>query len=100
MVTTTTMQQCQELIDKVREFRYLKNMEGQMNKFIKLLQKQEGNITYTGNPPNPQPGRSTSSTQSTPSGQSPSPSNGAPAARALGNSWAVANSTWDQGGRP
>ena len=51
IVTTTIMQQCQELIDKVREFRYLKIRERQINKFNRLLQKQKGNITYAGNPP-------------------------------------------------
>ena len=45
------MQQCQELIDKVREPRYLKVMERQINKLNTLVQKQEGNITCTGNPP-------------------------------------------------
>ena len=51
MVTTTIMQQCQELIDKVREFKYLKTRERQINKFNRILQKKEGNITYAGNPP-------------------------------------------------
>ena len=85
IVTTTTMQQCQELIDKVREFWYLKIMERQINKFNRLLQKQEGNITYAGNPPNPHPGRSIGSAQSPQSGQNLSPQNGTPVATALDN---------------
>ena len=48
------MQQCQELIDKVREFRYLKVRGRQVNKFNRLLQK-EGNITCSSTP-NPWPG--------------------------------------------
>ena len=40
------MQQCQELIDKVREFRHLKVRERQIIKFNRLLQKQEGSMTY------------------------------------------------------
>ena len=40
------MQQCEELIDKVGEFRYLKVRERQINEFNNLLQKQKGNITY------------------------------------------------------
>ena len=50
------MQQCQELIEKVREFRYLKVRERQINKFNLLLQNQEGNITCASNTPNPSKG--------------------------------------------
>ena len=46
IVSITTMQQCQELIDKVREFIHLKVRDRQINKFNRLLQKIEGNITY------------------------------------------------------
>ena len=49
IVSTNIMQKCQELIDKVREFRYLKVRERKINKFNRLLQKREGNITCTGN---------------------------------------------------
>ena len=51
------MIECQGLIDKVREFRYLKVRERQINKFNRLLQKQ-GNITWSGIPNPPQPGSS------------------------------------------
>ena len=44
------MQQCQELIDKVRELRYLKVGERQINKFNRLLQK-ERNTTWFKHPP-------------------------------------------------
>ena len=40
------MLECQELIDKVRESRYLKIRARKINKFNKLLQK-EGNITWS-----------------------------------------------------
>ena len=43
------MLECQELIDKVREFRYLKVRERQISKFNRLLQK-EGNITWSSTP--------------------------------------------------
>ena len=83
----TPMQQCQELMDKVREFRYLKVRERQINKFNGLLQK-EGNITWK-RTPNPQPGSSAGPGSTNPqlgmsagsaqsqAGQSLSPSNGA-----------------------
>ena len=48
-ISITSMQRCQELIDKVREFRYLKVRERQINKFNRLLQK-EGNITWSSTP--------------------------------------------------
>ena len=38
--SNTCMQQCQELIDKVGEFRYLKVRERQINKLNRLLQKE------------------------------------------------------------
>ena len=106
IVSTTTMQQCQELIDKVREFRYLKVWERQINKFNRLLQKQEGNITYADNP---QPSareecrhRQCSVSQA---GQSPSPSNGTLAATAPDNCHNsqpgdVVGNAGDQGGGP
>ena len=46
---STSLLECQELIDKVRESRYLKVRERQINKFNRLLQK-EGNITWLSNP--------------------------------------------------
>ena len=72
----------------VRKFRYLKVRERQINKFNRLLQKQEGNITCTGNPHNPQPGRSTGTGSTHPQAclsPSPSPSSSAPAATAPDN---------------
>ena len=72
-ISSPSMQQYQEFRDKVREFRYLKVRERQINKFNRLLQK-EGNITWLSNPntypgsskgvgnANPQPGRSAGST--------------------------------------
>ena len=67
IISTTSMPECQELIDKVRESRYLKVRTRQISKFNRLLQK-EGNITWlsTSNPI--QPGNSTgpSSTPSQP----------------------------------
>ena len=46
VLSTSTMNKCQEFIDKVGEFRYLKVRERQINKFNRLLQKREGNITW------------------------------------------------------
>ena len=46
------MLEYQELIDKVRDFRYLNVRESQIGKFNRLLQK-EGNITWSSIPPNP-----------------------------------------------
>ena len=45
IISTPSMLECQELINKVREFRYLKVWERQIDKFDRLLQK-EGNITW------------------------------------------------------
>ena len=68
--------QCLDLIDKVRGFGHLKIRDRQIIKFKRLLQKQEGYITYPGSrSPNPQLGRRTGSAQSPHSGWSPSPSN-------------------------
>ena len=107
------MQQYQELIDKVREFRYLKVRERQINNFKRLLQKQEGNITFykkrkynlCRQPPNPQPRWSTGAGSAQPiqAGLSPSPSNGALATTAPDNCCSsqlgdVAGNTRDQGG--
>ena len=44
IISTTSMLECQELTDKVRESRYLKVRARQINKFNRILQK-EGNIT-------------------------------------------------------
>ena len=59
VISTTSMLKCQELIDKAREFRYLKGRERQISKFNRLLQK-EGKITWssTPNPNSHQPGSS------------------------------------------
>ena len=58
IISTMSMLECQELIDKVREFSYLKVRERQISKFNRLLQK-EGNMTWSSIPPNPpQPGSS------------------------------------------
>ena len=47
ILSTSTMNKCQEFIDKVSEFRYLKVKERQINKFNRLLQRKEGNITWS-----------------------------------------------------
>ena len=47
LLSASTMKKCQELIDKVSEFRYLKVIERQINKFGRLLQRKEGNITWS-----------------------------------------------------
>ena len=47
ILSTSTMNKCQELIDKVSEFRYLKVRERQINKYNSLLHKKEGNITWS-----------------------------------------------------
>ena len=52
IISTTSMLECQELIDKVKESRHLKFRARQINKFNRLLQK-EGNITWSSTP-NPQ----------------------------------------------
>ena len=118
IVSTTTMQQCQELTDKVREFRYLKVRERQINKLNRLLQKRK-EIQLGQSTPYPQLGRSagpdssnlqpgksegTGSTQSPQAGWRPSPSNGTLATTAsvnchnsLGD---VAGNSEDQGGEP
>ena len=41
IISTTSMLECQEFIDKVREFRYLKVWERQISKFDRLLQRKE-----------------------------------------------------------
>ena len=51
LVSTSTMEKCQQFIDKVGEHRFLK--ERQVNKFIRLLLKKQGNITWlSAVPPN------------------------------------------------
>ena len=47
ILSTSTMNKCQELIDKLNEFRYLKVRERQINKSNRLLHKKEGNITWS-----------------------------------------------------
>ena len=41
LLSAPNMNKCQELIDKVSEFRYIKVRERQINKFIRLLQKRK-----------------------------------------------------------
>ena len=47
IISTPTMNKCQELINKVSEFRYLKVRERQINKFNRLIHKKEGNETWS-----------------------------------------------------
>ena len=47
ILSTSTNDRCQELIDKVSEMRYLKVRERQINKFNRVLPKKEGNITWS-----------------------------------------------------
>ena len=49
IISTTSMLEYHELIDKVRESRYLKVRVRQISKFNRLLQK-EGNITWSSTP--------------------------------------------------
>ena len=42
------MKKSQELIDKVSEFRHSKVKQRQINKFNRLVEKKEGNITWSG----------------------------------------------------
>ena len=44
IISNTSMKECQELIDKVSEFRHSKVKQRQINKFNRLIEK-EGNIT-------------------------------------------------------
>ena len=44
IISNTLMKKCQELRDKVSEFRHLKVKQRQINKFNRLKEK-EGNIT-------------------------------------------------------
>ena len=44
IISTTSMLECQELIDKVRESRFLKVRERQISKFNRLLQKEGYNL--------------------------------------------------------
>ena len=46
ILSTSTMNKCQQLIGKVSELRFLKVRERQINKFNRLLLKKEGNITW------------------------------------------------------
>ena len=41
ILSTSTMMQCQQLIDKVNEIRFCKVRERQINKFNRLLQKRK-----------------------------------------------------------
>ena len=54
LVLTSTMDKCQQFIDKVGELKFLKIQERQVNKLNRLLPKKQGNITWlntqTGNP--------------------------------------------------
>ena len=42
IVSATSMDKCQQSIDKVSELRFLKSKEGQVNKFNRLMLKKEG----------------------------------------------------------
>ena len=53
IVSTSIMDKCQQFLDKVSEFRFLKIKERQVNKFNRLLLKKEGNITWFTNRANP-----------------------------------------------
>ena len=44
--SASTMNKCQQFIDKVSELRFIKVRERQINKFNRLLQNEEGNITW------------------------------------------------------
>ena len=57
MISTLSLLECQELIDNIRESRYLKVREKPINKFNRLLQK-EGNVTWLSIPNHPQLGNS------------------------------------------
>ena len=46
VVPTSIMDKCQQFVDRVSEFRFLKIKERQVNKFNRLLLKNEGNITW------------------------------------------------------
>ena len=58
MISSISMLECQELIDKVRESRYLKVRARQISKFNILLQNK-GNITWSSTPYPPQLGNNT-----------------------------------------
>ena len=49
IISNTSINRWQELIDKVSEFRHFKVKQRQINKFNRLLEK-EGNITWSGTP--------------------------------------------------
>ena len=58
IVSATSMDKCQQFIDKVSELRFLKIKERQVNKFNRLMLKKQGNITWSSTVPlvNPQAG--------------------------------------------
>ena len=47
IISNTSMKECQELIDKVCEFKHSKVKQRQINKFNRLIEKEE-NITWSG----------------------------------------------------
>ena len=75
MATTTIMEECQNLINMIREFRHLKIRDRQINKFNRLVEKQgkwKGRLANSGNTlPNHQQGRSVGSTHNHHSGMGP-----------------------------
>ena len=46
LVSTSIMDKYQQFIDKIRELRFLKIKESQINKFNRLLLEKQGNITW------------------------------------------------------
>ena len=46
LVSTSIMDKCQQFIDNVGELRFLKIKERQVNKFNRLLLKEQRNITW------------------------------------------------------
>ena len=101
------MEECQNLINKVRSFRHSKVRGRQINKFNRLVDKQgkeEGRLANSANTPdNHQQGRKVGSGCNPHPGLCPSTGNAATSAHEdshnsqMGD---VAGSTWDQGLRP
>ena len=81
MVTTTIMEECQNHINKVREFSHFQIRDRQINKFNRLVEKQVkggGRLANSANTlPNHQQGRSVDSSCNPHPGWSPTPGNSA-----------------------
>ena len=58
LVSTTTMEECQGFINKVRELRHSKIRNKQINKLNSLVEKQEGRLVNSSNIPYSQLGLS------------------------------------------